>query len=88
MAQILEASEKVYTAGCVEVVLRMAEDNLYVVGGIVIGLAVPQVLSLVLPRFIVLFFTKAALLVKLSEFCVFAHVICVHQTFSFKTIHF
>ena len=32
-----------YTTGCVEVVLRTAEDNLYIVGGIIIGLAVPQV---------------------------------------------
>ncbi len=34
---------KVYTTGCVDAVLAIAEDNLYVIGGVIIGLALPQV---------------------------------------------
>ena len=41
--QIIEAHKKVFTTGCVEKVLKKAEDNLINVGIVAICLAVPQV---------------------------------------------
>lgn len=41
--QMDEAYEKVHTRGCIEAVLSKANSNLYVIGGVAIGLSVPQV---------------------------------------------
>jgi len=44
----IEAQSTIYTDGCVETILDVAEDNLYIVGGVAIGLAVPQILGIFL----------------------------------------
>lgn len=49
--QIYEARELIYTEGCVNAVLGIAEENLYIIGGVAIGLAVPQVSALHSPFF-------------------------------------
>ncbi len=42
-SQYIEAAERVYVSGCVQTILDTAESNLYIVGGVVVGLAIPQV---------------------------------------------
>ena len=41
--QYPEARNKIYIRGCVDAILTVSEDNLFIIGGIVLGLAVPQV---------------------------------------------
>ena len=45
--QFIEANEKIYTDGCVQKIIDVAEDNMLIIGGITIGLAIPQVSFLV-----------------------------------------
>lgn len=40
-----DASRYVYTHGCIETVLNRARSNLYAIGGVAIGLSIPQVLG-------------------------------------------
>ena len=41
--QTFEAAQIIYVDGCVEAMLDFAEDNMYILGGVALGLAVPQV---------------------------------------------
>ncbi|ELT87615.1 hypothetical protein CAPTEDRAFT_132011 [Capitella teleta] len=47
---IYEAKGIIFTDGCVGSIIGFAENNLYVVGGVAIGLAVPQLLGIFLSR--------------------------------------
>lgn len=47
---LTQASDKIYTDGCFNIVLRIAEDNMPMIGGIIIGVVVPQLLGICLAR--------------------------------------
>ncbi|CAH1783678.1 unnamed protein product [Owenia fusiformis] len=47
------ASKKIYINGCVDGVLLFAERNLYIAGGIALGIAIPQLLGIFLSRILI-----------------------------------
>lgn len=49
-ADAFDALKNIYTIGCVEALIQVAESNLPVIGGIVIALAVPQLLGICMGR--------------------------------------
>jgi len=47
---VFKATSKIHTIGCVEAFASIAESNLPIIGGIVIGLGIPQLLGICLGR--------------------------------------
>ncbi|KAK0057700.1 tetraspanin-33-like isoform X1 [Biomphalaria glabrata] len=45
-----KGSTNIYIVGCVSAVMQVVENNLPIVGGIIIGFAVPQIMGIVLSR--------------------------------------
>ena len=48
--QAFEATSKIYTIGCVQALINLGEENLPVIGFIVLGLGIPQLLGICLGR--------------------------------------
>lgn len=48
--QVAEASKKVWTSGCIEIVRSWAERNLYTIAGIALGVALSQLLVIYLAK--------------------------------------
>ena len=43
-----EARHKVFTTGCIQAMLKKAEDNLYIIGGVAVAVALPQVITIII----------------------------------------
>lgn len=51
--QILKAKDVVYVTGCFQTIIKFAESNMYIVGGVILGIAVPQLIAIFLARIMV-----------------------------------
>ena len=49
-APVSEASKKVWTSGCIEIVRAWAERNLYTIAGIALGIALSQLFVIYLAK--------------------------------------
>lgn len=47
---VSEASKKVWTSGCIEIVRNWAERNLYMIAGIALGIALSQLFVIYLAK--------------------------------------
>jgi tetraspanin-33 len=50
MLPVSEASKKVWTSGCIEIVRSWAERNLYTIAGIALGIALSQLFVIYLAK--------------------------------------
>lgn len=39
----MEASKTIYVTGCLDAALKKAEDNMFIIGGVALGIVIPQV---------------------------------------------
>lgn len=49
-SQTFSSTSKIYTVGCVEALIALGEANLPIIGGVVLGLGIPQLLGICLGR--------------------------------------
>jgi len=50
---ILSANNVIYTTGCFQTIIKFAESNMYIVGGVILGIAVPQLFAIFLARIMI-----------------------------------
>lgn len=66
MYKVAEASKRVWTSGCIEVIRIWAERNLYTIAGVALGVALSQVqikyISFISNYLLVLFYCKYVVL--------------------------